>query len=263
MTNLAIECSGTAGSVALFDGGTPIAYADLDPSLGSVRTIAGSIKAILRGHGVPKFVSVTNGPGSFTGLRVGLTTAKMLGLAWGIPIVPVDTLQAISLRAFGAVPRDRAGDPFVAVINAFRGQVFASVVEFDESGSMTVLAESCVLDAAAWGVNPLGSLALGNLAPGSLGPRSLAPRSLGLEQLLVSKSGRVWVTGPGLKNFPLSVERPECWVVDESVWSPTAAEVAALGRVGFEAGTATTADQLEPNYIRASAAEEKRRQVSG
>ena len=253
MTNLAIECSGTAGSVALFDGGTPIAYADLDPSLGSVRTIAGSIKAILRGHGVPKFVSVTNGPGSFTGLRVGLTTAKMLGLAWGIPIVPVDTLQAISLRAFGAVPRDRAGDPFVAVINAFRGQVFASVVEFDESGSMTVLAESCVLDAAAWGVNPLWNLALGNLGPGNLG----------LEQLLVSKSGRVWVTGPGLKNFPLSVARPECSVVDESIWSPTAAEVAALGRVGFEAGTATTADQLEPNYIRASAAEEKRRQVPG
>ncbi len=245
MTNLAIECSGTAGSVALFDRGSPIAYVDLDPSLGSVRTMACAIETLLRGYSAPKFISVTSGPGSFTGLRVGLTTAKMLGLAWGVPIVPVDTLQAISLRAFGAVPSERSGDPFIAVINAFRSQVFASAVEFGEFGRMKVLAESCVLDAADWSADPLGSLGVANPAA---------------HQAQVSNAGKVWVTGPGLKNYPLASERFDCTVVAEAVWSPTAAEVAILGGVGFEAGRASMAERLEPNYIRASAAEEKRRQ---
>ena len=243
MTNLAIECSGTAGSVALFDDRTPIAYADLDTSVGSVRTMADAIETILRGRAAPTFVSVTSGPGSFTGLRVGLTTAKMLGVAWGIPIVPVDTLHAISLRAFRAIPHVALGDSFVAVINAFRGQVFASVVSFAESEQMTVLAESCVLDAATWRSNPVASLGDG--------------------RLLFRSERPSWITGPGLRSYPVSSEQPECLLVDESLWDPTAAEVAALGLVGFESGRATSADKLEPNYIRASAAEEKRKQTIG
>ena len=104
MTNLAIECSGTAGSVALFDGENPICYSDLDTSFSSVRTLAGEIERVMRGQPKPSFISVTNGPGSFTGLRVGLTTAKMLALAWNVPVMPVDTLQAIALRASGVLP---------------------------------------------------------------------------------------------------------------------------------------------------------------
>ena len=147
MTNLAIECSGTAGSVALFDGDARIAYADLDPAIGSVRSLAGAIEAIVRERETPKFLSVTNGPGSFTGLRVGLTTAKMLALAWGIPVVPVDTLQAVALRAHQVVCGEQKTHTcqstlFVSVINAFRGQVFANAVRFDQAGRLEVVAES-------------------------------------------------------------------------------------------------------------------------
>ncbi len=243
MTNLAIECSGTAGSVALFDGETPIAYADLDPNLGSVRTLAAAVEAILRGREVPNFISVTTGPGSFTGLRVGLATAKMLGLAWRIPIVPVDTLQAIALRAFEGVPSERAHEPFVAVINAFRGQVFASIIEFEASRELTVLAKSCVIDAAAWGANPLGNF--------------------GIDRLAISKTASAWITGPGLKSYPPAFEQAEFSVVEEGLWNPTATEVASLGRIGLAAGKGSDAYHLEPNYIRASAAEEKRQQTPG
>ena len=134
MTNLAIECSGTAGSVALFDGETPICYTPLDASFSSVCTLASEIERIIRGRTKPSVISVTNGPGSFTGLRVGLTTAKMLGLAWDIPIVPVDTLQAIALRAHEAEPQSQAVDAVLAFMNAFRGQVFANAVQFVEPG---------------------------------------------------------------------------------------------------------------------------------
>ena len=236
MTNLAIECSGTAGSVALFDGETPICYSDLDTSFSSVRTLASTIEKITRGRAKPSVISVTNGPGSFTGLRVGLTTAKMLAMAWNVPVVAVDTLQAIALRACGAVSQSRQGDPILAVINAFRGQVFATAVQFREPGKLTVLVPSCVLDAQQWREDPLNAL--------------------GSEV----KSAQVLVSGPGLRNYPLPVELlygvyyqsllPE-------VWNPTAVQVARLGQLGLEAGLTHNAFTLEPNYIRASAAEEK------
>ena len=239
MTNLAIECSGTAGSVALFDGDVRIAYADLDSKVGSVRSLAGAIDTVVRSAGRPKFVSVTNGPGSFTGLRVGLTTAKMLAMAWKIPVVPVDTLQAIALRARLAKEQNQASAEspdaiFIAVLNAFRGQVFASALQFDQIGRLSVLARSTVLDAELWRQDPAASLGV------SGSPFSDCPK---------------FVSGPGLSSYAVSC--PNVCVVDAELWQPTATEVAALGNRVFAASGGTTAALLQPNYIRASAAEEK------
>ncbi len=256
MTNLAIECSGTAGSVALFDGDICIAYADLDPKIGSVKTLAGAIESIVRTHDQPKYLSVTNGPGSFTGLRVGLTTAKMLALAWNIPVVPVDTLQATALRAFGAVCSEWADGEsvaalFISVINAYRGQVFANAVRFNTFGELVVAANSTVLDAPLWLSDPVGSLGL-----------------------LTERPTQVWISGPGLSSYTLpsgtlpseklpSEKLPDSHtsVLAPDVWQPTAREVGMLGNRGMAAGKATSSLLLQPNYIRASAAEEKRPQL--
>ena len=208
----------------------------MDASFSSVRTLASEIERITRGRAKPSLISITNGPGSFTGLRVGLTTAKMLGLAWNIPIVPVDTLQAIALRANEAEPQSQAAVPVFAVINAFRGQVFATAVQFIESGKPTVLVPSCAVDAELWRVDPRAAL----------GSRVNAERFL--------------VAGPGLKNYPLCgefVAGVSYKIASPEVWNPTAVEVARLGQLGLEAGRAQNAFTLEPNYIRASAAEEK------
>lgn len=236
MTNLAIECSGTAGSVGLFDSGNPICYSDLDTSFSSVRTLAREIERILHGQNKPDLISVTNGPGSFTGLRVGLTTAKMLAMAWNIPVVPVDTLQAIALRARGVLPHAQSTAPILAVINAFRGQVFATAVQFLDARVPQVLSPSCVLDSAAWSTNPLDALACD------------------------VKATTVFVSGPGLKQYPLANNFNGGVHIESlpiEVWNPTATEVSHLGQIGFDVGLAKNAYTLEPNYIRASAAEEK------
>jgi len=62
-------------------------------------------------------IVVTTGPGSFTGLRIGLSAARGLGLALGIPVIGVPTLQALSLLG----PPDT---PFVVLVDARRDEMY-------------------------------------------------------------------------------------------------------------------------------------------
>jgi tRNA threonylcarbamoyladenosine biosynthesis protein TsaB len=69
--------------------------------------------------------AVTTGPGSFTGLRVGLSTVQGLALASGRPCFGVSALDVLAARIAGEAPR------LAAVMDAYRGEVFAAL--FDEA----------------------------------------------------------------------------------------------------------------------------------
>lgn len=71
-----------------------------------------------------ELLAVTTGPGSFTGLRVGIATAQGLAMARGLRVVPVSTLEALAHAS--------AGDaPIGAWVDAQRGEVFATLYEPD------------------------------------------------------------------------------------------------------------------------------------
>lgn len=140
--NLAIEASGRHGAIALGRGNELLAARRLTAPSGRRHDVglAPGIDAICREFGVEPAqvgeVYVSLGPGSFTGLRVGVTTAKMLAFALGAKVVGVSTLEVLAEAAREAVgPAGR-----VAVgLNLKRGTLYSAVYRFDGERRVTEL----------------------------------------------------------------------------------------------------------------------------
>jgi tRNA threonylcarbamoyladenosine biosynthesis protein TsaB len=79
--------------------------------------------------------AVNAGPGSFTGLRVGLTTAKAWSESFAKPVAPISGLEAVAAQAVGG------SGPIIPVLDARRGQIYAGSYtrSSDTSGSLTGL----------------------------------------------------------------------------------------------------------------------------
>ena len=111
MRILALETSGTSGSVALWDATSPNPPQqwDLPSDARSARTLAPIVQLALNERSWKpteiELVAVTSGPGSFTGLRVGVVMAKGFGFAVQCPVVGVNTLEVIAARF--SVPSDK------------------------------------------------------------------------------------------------------------------------------------------------------------
>lgn len=109
MRTLAIDCATEACSVALFDGAELVAGDWRLLGRGHAEALVPMIAA-LPGKGRAQRIAVALGPGSFTGLRVGLAAARGLALAWGAELVGYPTLTLVA-----AMARDQAGKQPVGV----------------------------------------------------------------------------------------------------------------------------------------------------
>jgi tRNA threonylcarbamoyladenosine biosynthesis protein TsaB len=127
---LALETSAERGGVALFDGGALIGEADLAADERHAASLLVCLDELLgrvsRELDEIDVIALAIGPGSFTGLRIGLATA--LGLAFGTKrrLVPVPTLAALSLQA--------EGESLVApLVDARRGEVYAGLYDASQN----------------------------------------------------------------------------------------------------------------------------------
>ena len=91
-TTLAIDCVGTGCSVALFDDRAVLAHEHLDIGRGHAERLVPLI-ATLPDKGRADCIAVNVGPGSFTGVRIGLSVARALGLAWGAEVLGYSALD--------------------------------------------------------------------------------------------------------------------------------------------------------------------------
>jgi tRNA threonylcarbamoyladenosine biosynthesis protein TsaB len=161
MRILAIETSGRDASLALLEsaaGGAAnvVREAAVTGPERSAQYLAPRLVELLSGAEWPaesiQLIAVAIGPGSFTGLRIGVTTAKTLAYAVGAEVIGVDTLEVIASQA------PRTDEPLWAVSDAQRQELFAA--KFDPAGGVT--SPSQILTQSAW----LSALEMGDLVTG-------------------------------------------------------------------------------------------------
>jgi tRNA threonylcarbamoyladenosine biosynthesis protein TsaB len=218
---LALETTELAGGVAAAIDGKALQCIRLDPRQRSAQSLAPAVKAVLektqwRPADV-QLVAVTRGPGSFTGLRVGVATAKIFAYAVGAEVLGVDTLEVIAAAAPAEV------EAVSAAVDAQRGDVVAATFRRNREG---------------------------RLEPA--GPARLTP----IDDWLSALPPGMIVTGPVLKKLagplPPGIEN-----LDPALWAPTAENVARVAFQHYQAGRRDDLWQLVPIYSRRSAAEEK------
>jgi len=130
MRLLAIDCATEACSVALFEHRALIAGECQTLGRGHAEALVPMIAA-LPGKGRADRIAVSLGPGSFTGLRVGLAAARALALAWQVSLVGYPTMALVA-----AMARSRRGAQDVGVVmNGGHGEWF--VEGFDAAGRPT------------------------------------------------------------------------------------------------------------------------------
>ena len=129
MLLLALDTSASFVSVALLDEVRVYAYIDEEMERGQAEALIPKIQYVLEQSHLTmrdiQGIAVSTGPGSFTGVRIGLACARALGLALNVPVYGVSCFEAWSYHL---------GKPVKVVLDSKRGDFF--VQSFDESGNM-------------------------------------------------------------------------------------------------------------------------------
>lgn len=133
---LSVETATLSGSVALSSGEEIVAALAGDSGISHSNTLLNDIDKLLRetqvGLSAIDLFAVAIGPGSFTGLRIGIATVKALAATLDRPCAGIPTLHAVALSA-------GASDRSVALLPAGRGEVFAQLLSVTKEGLVTEL----------------------------------------------------------------------------------------------------------------------------
>jgi len=131
---LAFDTATPAVTVALHDGGRVVASLTRVDAMRHGELLAPGIAAVLDEAWVPRqdvtAIAVGVGPGPFTGLRVGLVTARTLALALAVPVYGVCTLDVLAAQA---VDEGVVAEPFLVATDARRKEVYWAA--YDEHGT--------------------------------------------------------------------------------------------------------------------------------
>lgn len=221
---LAFETSTARGSIALGRGRQVLETRQFSAPRKHAVEFLPTIESLCHGYGIKpaaiRWVFVSIGPGSFTGLRIGVTAARMLALATGASIVAVPTAEAIAENALDATTPPR----FVAVLlDAKRSRVFAATF----------------------------SLIRGAYVPVS------EPMEAEPGDYLGRQDPSCAVIGEGVAYHRPAVEASRMDILPETLWPPRAETVYRLGFTRAARGDVSNRRTLVPLYIRPPEAEEK------
>ncbi len=219
---LTIQTAVPAGSLALTSGEKLLAEINLDIPGTPTEWLLPAIEDLLRKTGLAMgrvdAVAVVKGPGSFTGLRVGLATAKGLAMAAGCPMLGVSSLRSLAMQT------PFAGMPVCALIDARKKEVYTACYTWEAGRPKAVSQE-----------------------------RVVAP-----EKLLDELAGEVLFVGGGATVYKTLIVRRmanRAHFVPAVMNHPRAGTAALLALAEWESGNRLAPQELLPEYLRPSEAE--------
>lgn len=230
MRIIAIETSGRHGSVAALQGEPEAARLLRQTALGgderTAQSLAPAMKDLLAqvdwSPQSVELVAAAVGPGSFTGLRIGVTAAKTFAYAVGAQVIGVNTLAALAEQVHATDVA--SGTRLWTILDAQRQELFVARFDGDNIKGHALDCATSIIALDAW---------LAALQPGDQ------------------------VVGPPLRKLKSQLPRGVV-ALPQELWQPMAT---AVGRVAWQAHQSGQRDdvwKLLPRYYRASAAEEKR-----
>jgi tRNA threonylcarbamoyladenosine biosynthesis protein TsaB len=218
---LLLETSGRVGKVGLARGAGVVRSAELDAGRRHARDLTAVVAGMLDAESLRPAaltgVMVGTGPGSYTGLRVGVMSAKALAYATGCRLVAVPTFAAVALQA-----PPEAGTVWV-IADALQGQIYLQRFARPAGGGL----------------------------PSPVDELRIAPA----DEWLNRAGPDVWLTGPGVKVYADRIP-PDCRLVAEADREPRVESLFRAGQ-GLPPATREELFALEPLYLRGSSAEEK------
>lgn len=229
---LALETACEQGGCAVGRGDTVLAARAMQGQLRYASQLVPAIGDICREAGVsPAVISlvyVSHGPGSFTGLRLGITIARMLALGRDAHVVPVPTLEVVAQNALALSPRPA---DVVVVLDAKRNNVYAARFALD--GDRYVARSE---------------------------PMEVAPATF-----LANQPKGCAVLGDGVPHHQAAVEASGLRVAPAALFAARPEVVYQLGRDRLRRGLTVPARNLVPHYVRLPESEERwaARQAAG
>ncbi len=225
MKILALDSTAVVGSVALCEDSRMVAHYTLNTGNTHSQTLLPMIESVLKSaeweiEDLDLF-AITQGPGSFTGVRIGIATVKGLAFGKNIPCVGVSTLEALAynLRYFNGI--------ICPVMNARRAQVYNALFSCQD-GVLTRLCPDRAVSIAE------------------------------LDAELAALDQPIYLVGDGYDITLQGLEQTQVRAVPEELRYQSGYSVALCGLAAYLRGEATDDTTLAPVYLRPSQAERER-----
>lgn len=242
MNILALETTGKYGSAAVItDNGSVVAFSNNEMS--HLQDIISISEDALSQAGIAKneltHVAASVGPGSFTGIRIGVTTARTLGQMLEIPCIGVSSLEGMEYRVEDETIEQGCG-LVLAIINARRNQTYAGLwsVNYDVDNATTT-AESVATE-----------------------QQYMIDEILNIAKTRMAESGtKLLITGDGIDAYggiiASTLEEGSYVLADEEFRYQSADAVAELAQFKAMNDDTCSYENLMPNYMRLSEAEQR------
>lgn len=246
---LAVETTGKYGSAAVIMEDGRVFCASSETEMNHLRDIITISDEAVRNAGITKndltHVAASAGPGSFTGIRIGVTTARTLAQMLDIPCIRVSSLEGLAVRAL-----DRAisaGASYVVpVINARRHQTYAGAWQAVFTSDYEKQSAIPVLEERQYMIEELLEIVTGKISDGS----------------------KVLFTGDGIDAYEEIIREAfaeagmddQLMMAEPDLRYQDAASVAEIAMTSALAGNILGYEELLPDYMRLSEAEQRLRE---